>query len=245
MKQLLMIGVALFALHSNAHAQIPVTDIAAQIGITKGTIETIKNGLTELQTLQTQVQQLQQYVWMGENIIHNPVAGTLQLANMVGLTSSLPVNPYAVMALTSGYGGMNSLPGLLGKASQLGNLVTTSYNNDSIYHCTDNSFACAQSNTRAAASAGTKGIGAQMIADLQNHLPVLQGLQARLATASSPKDLADIQAQIDVQHTYVDSMAAQIGATAMINQAQLQVSSEQRVQKINLDTNSLMAAVPQ
>jgi len=127
----------------------------------------------------------------------------------------------------------------------LGALVNTAYNNDSIFHCTDNSFACAQSNVRANASAGAKGIGAQLFADLQNQMPILQGLQARLATASSPKDLADIQAQISARHAAIDSMAAQIGATAMINQAQLQVSSEQRVQKINLDTNSLMAAVPQ
>ena len=244
MRKLLIAGVALVALSGTAHAQLAVADIAAEIGISKDTIETIKNGLTELQQLQTEAQQLQQYIWMGENIIHNPVAGTLQVANMVGLSSALPVNPYAVMSLTSGYGGMNSLTGMLGKASQLGGLVNASFANDSLYHCTTDSFECRQANITASANAGTKGIGAQLIADLQSHVPVLQGLQARLATASSPKDVSDIQAQIQVQHAAIDDIAAQAGATAMLNQAQVQVASAQRVEKLNSDADSFFAGMP-
>ena len=53
-----------------------------------------------------------------------------------------------------------------------------------------------QSNAQAAGNAGVKGIASQVIQDIQNHLPVLQGLRDRLATADNPKDVADAQAQI-------------------------------------------------
>ena len=53
-------------------------------------------------------------------------------------------SPYAVQGLISGYGGMNSIGGIVGKLNSLGSLVTTSYQTDRVYTCNDNSFACEQ-----------------------------------------------------------------------------------------------------
>ena len=80
-----------------------------------------KNLLQELKSYATQLEQLQQSPKRhvggadGALFIQDPNLGTaMALMNMVGIDNPLPINPYAVQSLVSGYGGMNSLSGLTG-----------------------------------------------------------------------------------------------------------------------------------
>ena len=170
MRRLVLCGVSatmLMAGCGQARAFEIVEDIAAEVGISKQLAEEIKNGLTQLKQQQTELQALQadlqlveQFTFLTENFVHNPNLGAVMgLLNALGLQNDLPLNPFAVQALLSGYGGMGGLNGVLG---QLGNLVNGSFNADHLFDCTDNSFACQQAKARAAdlselAPTGTAG----------------------------------------------------------------------------------------
>jgi type IV secretion system protein VirB5 len=245
MRRLLLAGVAFLSLSSVAHAQIPVTDVASIAQEAKSYLQEIKSYLTQLQQYATEVQTYETDAQMLLGFVHNPNLGAVMgLANRLGLSSDLPVNLGAVQGLVSGYGGITSIGALTGKLSSLGAMVNGSFSNDTLYQCHDSSFACMQSNAQAAGNAGVKGIASQVIQDMENHLPVLQGLRDRLATADNPKDVADVQAQIQVEQSWVNNEMGQLQAVAMLNQAQQQVSSEQRVQKLNADFDTLKASMP-
>jgi hypothetical protein len=234
-RRLLLCGTAaalLFAGYRRACAFEIVEDLAAEVGISKQVVEEIKNGLTQLKQLQTELQSLQadlqlveQFTFLTENFVHNPNLGTVMgLLNALGLQNELPLNPFAVQALLSGYGGMGGLNGVVGKLSNLGNLVNGSFSADHLFDCTDSSFACQQAKTTAAANAGYKGIASQLYSDLTNHMTSLAGLRTTLLGASDPKMVADATAQIALEHTWVSNTAAQLQAVTAIAQAQQRVN---------------------
>jgi len=221
--------------HQEAKAQLVVSDLLAEIGISKGAVETVKNGITAAQQLQTAAQQLQWAISLTTSLVHDPSLGTvMQLANMLGLDTDIPINLYAVQSLVSGYGGIGSVNGLMGtlggKLGALGNVVNTTYSHDNLYTCQSNSFYCAQTNTNMTGLSAAKGMVGTMMSSLQNHLLVLNGLQAKLATSGNLKDTADINAEIAAQQTWFTGQAAQISAVNAMSQMQQQVSSEQAKQ---------------
>ena len=232
-------------LASPAKADVPVVDFAGIADRLKGYLQDLKSYAADLQMIQNQMQQIQWMATTAQSIIHDPVNGTLQLANMMGVTSNLPVNPYTVQGLVSGYGHMDSLGGFMSKFSQLGSLVRGSYNRDNLYTCTDNSFECQQQQNAMTGYSGVKGMGSQLFQDLNNHLPILAGLRERLSTASNLKDVADIQAQIDAEQTWTQNTMAQATTVAMMAEAQERVNRMQTNQKLNSDIDAVLASVPQ
>ena len=199
MRRLLLCGVSaamLMAGSRHACAFEIVEDIAAEVGISKQLVEEIKNGLTQLKQLQTELQELQadlqlveQFTFLTESFVHNPNLGSVMgLLNALGLQNDLPLNPFAVQSLLSGYGGMSGLNGVLGQLSNLGNLVNGSFNADHLFDCTDNSFACQQTKARAAANAGYKGIASQLYTDLTNHMTSLGGAADDAARGERSED---------------------------------------------------------
>ncbi len=214
-----------------AHAQLAVADLLSEIGITKGTVETIKNGITELQSLQTLGQQLQWLTTLTTSLVHDPNLGTIMsVANLLGLDSDIPINLYAVQSMVNGYGGAGGINALVGKLGLLGSVVNTTYGRDNLYTCTNNSFACQQTNNNMTGLAGSKGMVGVMVTNLQSHLTVLKELQARAGASDNLKDTEDANAQIAAQAAYFTGQSAQIQGIAALNQMQQQVSSEQAKQ---------------
>ena len=122
------------AMPSDALAQLPVTDGGNLVAQAKNLLQELKSYATELEQLSQQVQQVTWLAQTAASLIQNPNLGAaMQLMNMVGLENPLPVSPYAVQGLISGYGGMNSVGGIVGKLNSLGSLVTTSYQTDRVY----------------------------------------------------------------------------------------------------------------
>ena len=159
-----------------------------------------------------------------QSFIQDPNLGTaMALMNMVGIDNPLPINPYAVQSLVSGYGGMNSLSGLTGKLSSLNGLVTGSYSADSVYTCTDGSYACARQQQVASSNAGIKGLTSQIYQQLTEHIPVLQSLRTELDTASDPAQREHIMAQLAIENTWTANAQGQLqtvmalASTAMRN----------------------------
>jgi len=136
---------AMIAYGSPAHSQLPVTDGGNLVAQAKSLLQELKSYATQLQQLQQEVQSVMWAAQTAQSFIQNPNLGAaMALMNMVGIENPLPINPYAVQSLVSGYGGMNNLSGLTGKLNSLNGLVTDSYSADRVYACDDGSYACAR-----------------------------------------------------------------------------------------------------
>ena len=201
--------------------------------------------LTELKELEEDIQTVANLVMLVDNFIHNPSLGAaMGLMNFAGLDLSLPVDPYAVQNLLTGYSGANNIAGLAGKLNNLGNLIPGSFNNDHLYTCSDNSFACIQSQQRANADAGYKGALGKLYSDLVEHNSVINGLRADLNGASDPKTVMDATGQAVVESTWSTQHLAQVQTVNGLAQAQQWIDQQQVDEKYRQDAAAFLAAVP-
>lgn len=249
MRRILVAGTVLcLAWGTPASAQLlthdPITSAVLSLGISKETIETVKNGITELKSLETEVQQLQQWYYIGDNLIHSPNLGAvMQLMQAAGISQDLPINPMVVGALVSGIGGPQSFGALSGKLSLLGSLANSNFTRNNLYTCTNNSFECLQSQQKAASIAGVQGISGAVYSDLTNHLNVLAGLRQRLLTASDPKTVADVTAQIAVEQAWVQNQQAQLQSVSLLQAAQQRSDEQSATERFHEDNTATMVSL--
>jgi hypothetical protein len=242
----------------NARADLPVIDIAAIADAVKAYAIQLQqlatevktwvtenlSWLTELKELEQDIQMVANLTMMVENFIHYPALGTASgLMNMAGLDLSLPVDPYAVQNLLTGYSEVHSITGLTGKLSSLSSLIPGSYDRDHLYSCTDDSFACAQSQRRANAYAGYKGTLSNLYSDLVDHNPVLDGLRTDM-NAKDPKTVLDATGQATLENAWATEHLAQIQTVNGLAQAQQWIDQQQADEKIRMDSDAFLAAMP-
>ncbi len=168
----------------------------------------------------------------------------MALMNMVGIENPLPINPYAVQSLVSGYGGMNSVSGLTGKLNSLNGLVTDSYSADRVYACDDGSYACARQQQVATSNAGIKGLTSQIYQQLTEHIPVLQSLRTQLGTASDPAQREHIMAQLAIENTWTANAQGQLQTVTALASAQENVLRAQDSERVNQSIDRLLASAP-
>src|SRR6185437_9662556 len=133
---LLFSAFAFLGYSRRARADVPVIDIANQLSQAKSLLQDLKSYGTQLEQYANEVRQYEQWVYIGQQLIHDPSLGTFtQLANRLGLDTSVPLNPYAVQGLIAGAGGMRGLNGIMNKIPMLGSLVNTSFTNNQLYNC--------------------------------------------------------------------------------------------------------------
>ena len=122
------------------------------------------------------------------------------LLNIAGLGSSLPVNAYAVLNLVNGRSyGQGGLPEISGVLSSLSSLTAGAYSANHVYTPTDASWASQELVSNANSIAGEQGTAQAAYTDLQAHAAALQALRDHLTASSSPKDVQDAQAQIELE----------------------------------------------
>jgi hypothetical protein len=236
---------AMIAVGSPAHAQIPVTDGANLVAQAKNLLQELKSYATQLQQLQQQVQSVMWAEQTAQSFIQNPNLGSaMALMNMVGIDNPLPINPYSVQSLVSGYGGMNSLSGLTGKLGALNGLVTNSYSSDQIYSCTDGSYACARQQQVAYSNAGIKGLTSQIYQQLAEHIPVLQSLRTQLGTAPDPAQREQILAQLAIENTWTANAQGQLQTVMALASTQDNVLRAQDSERVNQSIDRLLASAP-
>jgi hypothetical protein len=243
-----------------ARADLPVIDVTAIADAVKAYALQIQqlateiktwvtenlSWLTELKELEEDIQMVANLVTMVNNFIHFPSLGTaMGLMNMAGLNLDLPVDPYTVQNLLTGYTGINNLNSMIGKLSSLGSLINTSYSNDHLYSCDDDSFACLQSQQRANAYSGYKGALGKLYQSLTDHNSVLNGLRTDLNGASDPKTVMDATGQAVLENAWHTSQAAQIEAVNGMAQAQHWIDEQQADEKYRQDAKAFLQAVPQ
>ena len=233
--------------YSRAHAQIPVTDgvlstITQTLGIQEITNQ-IKSVTLELQQLQTATQSYMQWVYIGQQLIHDPSLGTFtQLANRLGLDTSLPLNPAAVQGLIAGAGGINGLNGIMGKIPLLGGLVNTSYANNQLYRCQTGDAGCQLSQVSSASRAASQGLANKMLADISSHMANLQSLRDRAATASDPKTVQDLTLQANIEQSWLQGAQGQLQAIGIMHSSQEAAFGQAATQKFDLDADGFIKA---
>jgi hypothetical protein len=194
-----------------------------------------------LQQIQQYAVQLEQYtneLTMLENWVRNPSLGAaMGLLNIAGLGNSLPVNAYAVLNLVEGRSyGQGGLPEISGILSSLSSLTAGAYSANHVYTPTDASWASQELISNANSIAGEQGVAQAAVGDLQAHAAALQALRDHLTTSSSPKDVQDTQAQIELEQVWTANEAAQLAAInaayAAQRDARTQRANEQLAQDL-------------
>lgn len=221
-KYVILTGIGLAALPGTANAQIPVTDAASILQQVKGYTLEVKGYATQAQQYATQALQYQQEVQQYLALVHEPaLQAALGLMNQVGLSNSLPVNPAALASLVSGSANPSSILGALG------GLANTSYGANHIYSPTDGSWNSQQLIATGNSVANTQGAAQATYQNLRDHMPVIQALRDRLLTATTPKDVADAQAQLEAETLWTHNLNSQL-ASIEVNYRTQQDARRQR-----------------
>ena len=202
--------------------------------------------VTQASQYATQLQQYANELQMYLNFVHNPNLGTaMGLLSSAGLGSSLPINPYAVLGLVNGLEyGQGGLPEISGILGSLSGLVSRSYATAHVYTPTDGSWASQELIARANGIAGEQGAAQATYTDLRTHQAALQALRDHLATASSPKDVQDTQAQIELETTWTTNEAAQLAAISTTYAAQSDSMVQRDNEKLNMDIETFVQSSP-
>jgi hypothetical protein len=170
--------------------------------------------LQQVQQYTTQLQQYANELEMFQNWVRNPsLGGAMGLLNIAGLGSNLPVNASAVLNLVNGRSyGQGGLPEISGVLSSLSSLTAGAYSVNHVYTPTDASWASQELVSNANSIAGEQGAAQAAYTDLQAHAAALQALRDHLTASSSPKDVQDAQAQIELEQVWTVNEAAQLTA---------------------------------
>ena len=228
---------------SAAHAQIAVDSLTADFNAVKDLAGQAKSYALQAQQYVTEAQQLAQLVQQYNAFVQNPSLGAaLGLMGQTGLGNDLPINPAGLMGLTSGYS--MSLSNLGAKLSALSSLSTASYNQNHVYTCTDQSWACQQQQKRGYGLAGSSGIAQSAYQDLRDHMPVIQALRDQAATATTPAQRENVALALQSETAWNNNLAAQISAAEMQSKSDDAALAQQDNEKTSQSVEATMGAIP-
>src|ERR1700722_2510381 len=231
MKKLLFVGtIVASSWICPVHAQVATFDAANAVANAKSFLQDLKGYAQQLQSYEQDlrayvqyVQTAQQALTIAQGIVHDPTnfGAYLSLGNLAGvnLQSSMPIDPYSLMALTSGYSGAG-INGFMGKLNNLTNLVHTNAGVNAVNTCTANTFACQMQTQRQYAAAGQQAAAQQAVQDMNNHLTALTALKARCLSSPDAKDSSDCGNQIQVETAAIQADTAQLQAVQSMAAAQ-------------------------
>jgi hypothetical protein len=226
-----------------AQAQIAVDSLTADFNAVKDLAGQAKAFALQAQQYVTEAQQLAQLVSTFNAFVQNPSLGAaLGLMNSTGLGNDLPINPAGLMSLTSGYS--MSLANLGAKLTALSSLSNASYNQNHVYTCTDQSWACQQEQQRGFALAGASGVAQAAYQDLRNHMPVIQALRDQASTATTPAQRENVALALQSETAWNNNLAAQIQAAEMQAKSDEGSLAQQDNEKISQSIQSTIAAIP-
>jgi type IV secretion system protein VirB5 len=226
-----------------AHAQVPVTDAGSIAQEVISVAQQAKQYVLQGQQYVTQAQQLAQQIQTYYAFVQNPSLGAAgAIINQAGVGNDLPINPSELVGLTSGYS--MSLSGLSGKLQALGNLANTSYGQNHVYDCTDQSWACQQQKQRAYGLAGISGLAQSAYQDLRNHMPVVQALQQRAATATTPAEREEVANALAAESVWNQNMMAQVQAAQMQANADKESLVQRDNEQLSKNINDTLASIP-
>lgn len=244
MKKWLLATVVVLWAHPT-YADVPVIDFTEIVDTLKSYYQQVQQYVTQLQQLAQEVQTATSVLTMADNFVRDPSLGAaMGLMGIAGINLDLPINAYAVQGLVSGYGGMNSISGLTGKLATLGSVVNTSYGNNHIYTCTDNSFACTQSNQNGFGTSGAQGMLTQLYQSIADHNQVLNALRDQLNTIKDPASREAAVGQAVVESAWATGQDGQIGIVNGLSALQDRINKQQADETLRQQGQAYVQAVP-
>lgn len=240
MKRTLLASICLAALAGSANAVIVVEDPASITQQIKSYLQDIKQYSLQVQQYQVEAQQYYTEVQQLLAFVHDPSLGTaMAILQTEGLTNDLPINPYALQQLTSGYGG--GIQALVGKLSALGSLANGSYAANHVYSPTDGSWNSQQLIANGTGIAGTQGAAQAAYQNLRGHMPIIQALRDRLLAATTPKDVMDAQAQLQVETLWTHNLNSQLASVDVNYRAQVDARRQRDDESLEQGIDAFLA----
>lgn len=228
-----------------AQAQVVVDAPALNISSLRSFLQDLKSYSQQLSDYVQYVRTAESALQIANGIVHNPtnIGSYMALAGVAGfdINSYLPVSPYAVMGLTSGYSGA-SVSGMMGRLTGLTSLVNTNFDMNSVHRCTSQTFACKLMTEKAYQAAGQTAIAQQSYTNMQNHMTNLQMLQAKAGTTTDVKESADIANQIAAEQTFIQNQTAMLNATTAMSVAQRQANDNRAAEFMQRDREAAIQA---
>ena len=224
-------ALAFFSLAGSAHAQIPVTDVAA----TTELIQQVATAVQQLSSLQQQYNELvstYQQVTAQLNMLTtfanpNGVAQELEqpfLRNPLPMASSLP------STFTSGSGSMAFAQQFLG-ANQIYRSPTT-YQSGQLM------------NTQAQSLASIQGLATQNLQAIEQRIAGLADLQTQLDGATDIQKVVSINARIGAEQNLIAAQQAQASNLNAITTAQVAAQQQAQQQMVSQQAAQTAAAFP-
>lgn len=185
----------------------------------------------QAQQYATQVQQYATETAQLLAFVHNPNLGqAMGLLNRAGLGSAFPISPYSVMNMMNGRAyGVGGIPNIAGIFGPLAALSGSTYAANHIYSPVDNGWNSQQLISSGNAIAGTQGTALASYQMMQDHEASMQALRDRLTTATTPKDVQDVQAEIALEQNWTANQQASLTAVQITAAAQ----NDARIQRDN------------
>jgi hypothetical protein len=149
------------------------------------------------------------------------MGGALSAMSMLGIQNPLPIDPYALQNIISGAGGPS------GMVASLGALYTGNRALNTVYTPGMTDWAAQQMIYSGNSLAGTQTLVQRLFQATGDRLQQLVGLRTRLASATDPKDIWDLQAQIAAAQSDMQAQHAQATHISTLAQMQPQVFQQQ------------------
>lgn len=243
MRLAVIAGAIVLASASCGNAQVVVDSPVANFNAVKSLYQDVKSYALQGQQALMQAQMVAQEVQTYQSFVQNPSLGSaMGIINQAGLGNDLPVNPYAVMSLMSG--SSKSLSGISSQLSALKGLVNESYFQNHIHDCTNQSWACEQQKQNAYALAGRGGAAAAVYKNIRDHMPVLQALRDRAATATTPAERNNIEIQLQAETAWHNSQIAQFNAIQGLGETNQLTLVQRDNEKASRDLEAVVSEIP-
>jgi type IV secretion system protein VirB5 len=214
------------------HAQWAVIDNANLTQM----IHQVQQAAEQIQLLQQQVQTVMS--------VYNAISHVTDLGSAVsalgllGIQNPLPVNPYAVQNLLSGRGS------IMGMSASIGSLFNSNFSSSHVYTPNGSSYQEGLLSRNATSIAGMQGLAGQLYHSMSQRLPLLAELQARLETATTQKDVDDLQARLLAEQSYIQAQGVQAQSLAMMQVSAYQSRQQEHDEQRQQELDSIIAANP-
>jgi type IV secretion system protein VirB5 len=231
-KRFLLIGTMLLGAVPQVQAQWAVIDNANLTQM----IRQVQQAAEQIQLLQQQVQTVMS--------VYNAISHVTDLGSAVsalgllGIQNPLPVNPYAVQNLLSGRGSIT------GMSASIGSLFNSNLSSSHVYTPNGSSYQEGLLSRNATSIAGMQGLAGQLYQSMSQRLPLLAELQARLETATTQKDVDDLQARLLAEQSYIQAQGVQAQSLAMMQVSAYQSRQQEHDEQRQQELDSIIAANP-
>jgi type IV secretion system protein VirB5 len=199
-------------------------------------IRQVQQAAEQIQLLQQQVQTVMS--------VYNAISHVTDLGSAVsalgllGIQNPLPVNPYAVQNLLSGRGSIT------GMSASIGSLFNSNLSSSHVYTPNGSSYQEGLLSRNATSIAGMQGLAGQLYQSMSQRLPLLAELQARLETATTQKDVDDLQARLLAEQSYILAQGVQAQSLAMMQVSAYQSRQQEHDEQRQQELDSIIAANP-